>query len=117
METKNFLSCNAVYAVLFTYVGIEILDTILNNFRVQIFEVHLCSAEIIANKTLRNYYQLVKLRMKDISLNKLLLTIEKNLRISVSELWKERKQRYNDIFWRGKVRVLTNLRDMVRPSA
>jgi hypothetical protein len=43
-----------VYAVFFAEVGTELSDTVGNNFSFQIFEVHLCSEEQIANRTLRN---------------------------------------------------------------
>ena len=62
-QHKYFRRCNAVYAVFFAQLTKEHSDTVGNNFRFQIFEVNLCSAERIANRSLRNHCQVLKMWM------------------------------------------------------
>ena len=97
--------------------GTEISDTVVNNFRVQIFEVHLCSVERFANRTLRNYLLLVKLWISAISLVNFCQLPNKNYEFVFQISGRKGCKDITIIFWRGKATVLTNIRELARLSA
>jgi len=97
-------------------VGNQHSDRVGNNFRVQFFEVHLCNAESIANRTIRNYRLLVKLWMSAILLVNFCELPNKKFEFVFQISGRKEYKNIKIFFWRGKITVLTNIREEVRPS-
>jgi len=88
-----------------------------NNFRFQIFKVHLSITEEIANRTLSNYSSGSQIVDVSYFTEIIFVKCRKKLLICVSDIWKELIQRHHDNFWKGKVTCLRNIGELVRPLA